>query len=159
MSSLPVYWVMCKIIQENYSSISASKKRVQVHTQIWMFFSRRQMCYDLSDVPCLKLRFHSNVSVGCYMRRFVNKTMKERRDAGVVDLMIDLVASEKQLNKKLCPKLHPEFVVLFFRKGSFTRHDCDVERNLLRTRLHEGHTCWATVHGDHYVTGIFQGLG
>ena len=78
--------------------------------------SRRQMCYVLSDVPCLRLRFHSNVSVGCYVRRLVNETMKMRRDKGVVDLMIDLVASEKQLNKKLCPKLHPEFVMVFFVK-------------------------------------------
>ena len=90
------------------------------------------MCYVLSDVPCLKLRFHSNMSVGCYVRRFVNITMKRRRDKGVVDLMIDLVASEKQLNKKLCPKLHPEFLSSFyFRKGSLTSRDCDVERCLL----------------------------
>ena len=94
-----------------------AKKSANSHPDI-NGLSTRQMCYVLSDVPCLRLRFHSNVSVGCYVRRFVNKTMKmrRRRDKGVVDLMIDLVASEKQLNKKLCPKLHPEFVMVFFVK-------------------------------------------
>ena len=31
------------------------------------------------EITCLKLRFHGNVSVGCYVRRFVNKNDEDEK--------------------------------------------------------------------------------